>query len=52
MNVTRDGYRGARAGVGSTAGGGLDLGRIGFGAALTGGAAYVLWRRTRAPHED
>ncbi|WP_405483350.1 hypothetical protein [Streptomyces sp. NBC_00009] len=52
MNVTRDGYRGARAGVGSTADGGLDLGRIGFGAALTGGAAYVLWRRTRAPHED
>ncbi|MGW6152849.1 hypothetical protein ACWFRM_06945 [Streptomyces sp. NPDC055144] len=52
MNVTRDGYRGARAGVGSTADGGLDLGRIGFGAALVGGAAYVLWRRTRAPHED
>ncbi|MFE6150949.1 hypothetical protein [Streptomyces sp. NPDC057889] len=52
MNVTRDNYLGARAGVGSTAGGGLDLGRIGFGAALAGGAACVLWRRTRAPHED
>ncbi|WP_329577094.1 hypothetical protein [Streptomyces sp. NBC_01361] len=52
MNVTRDGYRGARAGVGSTAGGGVDLGRIGFGAALAGGAGYLLWRRTRAPHED
>ncbi|RFC76880.1 hypothetical protein [Streptomyces sp. AcE210] len=54
MNVTRDGdgYRGARAGVGSTADGGVDLGRIGFGAALAGGAAYVLWRRTRAPQED
>ncbi|MFF1735319.1 hypothetical protein [Streptomyces sp. NPDC058247] len=44
-------YRGARAGVGSTAGGGVDLGRIGFGAALAGGAGYLLWRRTRAPHE-
>ncbi|MFF1593938.1 hypothetical protein ACFVY0_38425 [Streptomyces sp. NPDC058286] len=52
MNVTRDSYRGARAGVGSTADGGVDLGRIGFGAALAGGAAYVLWRRTRAPQED
>ncbi|MCX5319830.1 hypothetical protein [Streptomyces sp. NBC_00120] len=52
MNLARDNYRGARAGVGSTAGGGLDLGRIGFGAALAGGAACVLWRRTRAPHED
>ncbi|MFE2987526.1 hypothetical protein [Streptomyces sp. NPDC059262] len=52
MNVTRDNYRGARAGVGSTAGGGLDLGRIGFGAALAGGAACLLWRRTRAPQED
>jgi hypothetical protein len=52
MNVSRDGYRGARAGVGSTADGGVDLGRIGFGAALTGGAGYLLWRRTRAPHED
>ncbi|MET7542422.1 hypothetical protein [Streptomyces sp. NPDC005507] len=52
MNLARDNYRGARAGVGSTAGGGLDLGRIGFGTALAGGAACVLWRRTRAPHED
>ncbi|MFH8738803.1 hypothetical protein [Streptomyces sp. NPDC017964] len=52
MNVARDGYRGARAGVGSTAGGGVDLGRIGFGAALAGGAGYLLWRRTRAPRED
>ncbi|MFF2165706.1 hypothetical protein ACFVWP_34180 [Streptomyces sp. NPDC058175] len=52
MNLARDNYRGARAGVGSTAGGGLDLGRIGFGTALAGGAACLLWRRTRAPQED
>ncbi|MFF1259560.1 MULTISPECIES: hypothetical protein [unclassified Streptomyces] len=52
MNLARDNYRGARAGVGSTAGGGVDLGRIGFGAALAGGAACLLWRRTRAPQED
>ncbi|WP_432168057.1 hypothetical protein [Streptomyces sp. bgisy031] len=52
MNLARDNYRGARAGVGSTASRGVDLGRIGFGAALAGGAACLLWRRTRAPREN
>ncbi|MEU6660193.1 hypothetical protein [Streptomyces sp. NPDC046821] len=49
MTVRHDVPRGARAGVGGSSGGGFDLGRIGFGAALAGGAAYLLWRRTRAP---
>ena len=52
MTVAPSGLRAARAGVGGGADGGVDLGRIGFGTALAGGAAYLLWRRTRAPHED
>ncbi|MFF2503447.1 hypothetical protein ACFVTY_08735 [Streptomyces sp. NPDC058067] len=52
MTVEHDTPRAARAGVGGSADGGVDLGRIGLGTALAGGSAFLLWRRTRAPRED